>query len=231
MSWVQSKALRRIGAAALLALAASPAAANSLVVRATGAAATQYRPGTSLPDSAQIRLGANDSIVLLTSRGTRTFRGPGNFNPTQAGVAVAGSSGARIGAVRNAGLDPNSPQPSIWQIDVSASGTVCLTSASGVTLWRPNPDGAARLSIRGPGGVNQQVNWAAGQSTLAWPAGMPIANNGEYTLTETGSPVPTSVQVRVVGQVSTDFQAIAETLIRHGCQQQLDVLVDSLPGL
>lgn len=230
MSWVQSKLTRRIGAAILLALAASPAAANSLVVRATGAAATQYRPGTSLPDNAQIRLGPNDSIVLLTSRGTRTFRGPGNFRPTQAGVALAGSTGARIGAVRTAGIDPNSPQPSIWQIDVSSSGTVCLTSASGVTLWRPDPSSTARLSIRGPGG-NTQVSWPAGQSTLAWPGAVPIANNGDYQLTQPTSPVPTSVRVRLIGQVSTDFQAIAATLISNGCQQQLDLLVDSLPGL
>jgi len=223
--------LRRIGAAALLAFVASPAIANSLVVRATGAAATQYRPGTSLPDSAQIRLGANDSIVLLTSRGTRTFRGPGTFRPTQAGVQIAGNSGARVGAVRSAGLDPNVPQPSIWQIDVSSSGTVCLTSAAGATLWRPDPSGAARLSVRGPGGASQQVNWPAGQATLGWPSGVPIANGGDYQLTQPGSPVPTSVRVRLVGQVSTDFQAIAETLLRNGCQQQLDVLVDSLPGL
>ena len=230
MSWVQSKASRRIGAAILLALVASPAAANSLVVRATGGAATQYRPGSSVPDSARIRLGANDSIVLLTNRGTRTFRGPGVFRPTQAGVAVAGNTGARIGAVRTAGIDPNSPQPSIWQIDVSSSGTVCLTSASGVTLWRPDPSGAARLSIRGPAG-STQVNWPAGQSSVAWPSAVPIANDADYQLTQPGSPVPTSVRVKLIGQVSTDFQAIAETLIRNGCQQQLDLLVDSLPGL
>ncbi|MGE0178418.1 MAG: hypothetical protein AB7O91_01195 [Sphingomonas sp.] len=184
-----------------------------------------------MPDNAQIRLSANDSIVLLTSRGTRTFRGPGTFRPTQAGAQVAGNSGARVGAVRSAGIDPSVPQPSIWQIDVSSSGTVCLTSASAATLWRPDTSGAARLSIRGPGGSTHEVNWPAGQATLAWPSAVPLANDGDYQLTQPGSPVPTSVRVKLVGQVSTDFQAIAETLIRNGCQQQLDVLVDSLPGL
>ena len=50
-------------------------------------------------------------------------------------------------------------------------------------------------------------------------------------LTQAGTAVPTQVRVKLVGQVSTDFQQIADTLIRNGCQQQLDLLVDSLPGM
>ena len=71
--------------------------------------------------------------------------------------------------MRSAGLDPNMPQPSIWQIDVSAGGTVCLTSATSATLWRPDPASAARLSIRGPGGASQQVSLAGrrGHARLA----------------------------------------------------------------
>lgn len=222
--------MRRLGAAALLAIAASPAVANVLVVRSQGPSQAQFRPGRSLGDNEAFTLRAGDTVVILSSRGTRAFQGPGTYRPSQAGTQVASNSGARIGAVRSAGLDPNMPQPSIWQIDVSAGGTVCLTSATGATLWRPDHASASRLSIRGPNG-SQQVTWPAGSATLGWPAGMPLANNASYELTQAGTAVPTHVQVKLVGQVSTEYQAMADVLIRNGCQQQLDLLVDSLPGM
>lgn len=230
MSWGQSKLLRRFGAAALLALAASPALANVLVVRSQGPSSAQFRPGRSLGDNEAFTLRQGDTVVILSSRGTRAFQGPGTFRPSQAGVQVAANSGARLGVVRSAGLDPNVPQPSIWQIDVSSSGTVCLPSAASATLWRPDSAGEARLSIRGPGG-SQQVTWPAGASTLAWPRALPIANDARYDLTQAGTAVPTQVTVKLVGPVASDFQVMADTLIRNGCQQQLDLLVDSLPGM
>ncbi|MGQ0659993.1 hypothetical protein [Sphingosinicella sp.] len=205
--------------------------ANVLVVRSAGPSAQSYRPGRSLGDNEAFTLRAGDTVVVLSSRGTRAFQGPGTFRSTQAGTQVASNSGARIGAVRSAGLDPNMPQPSIWQIDVSAGGTVCLTSATGATLWRPDHSGATRLSIRGPSGASQQATWPAGAATLAWPSAMPIANNASYELTQAGTAVPTRVQVKLIGPVSTEYQAMADTLIRNGCQQQLDLLVDSLPGM
>ena len=215
----------------MLALAASPAIANVLVVRSAGPSAAAYRPGRSLGDNEAFRLQAGDTVVILSPRGTRAFQGPGTFRPSQAGTAMASNSGARIGAVRSAGLDPNMPQPSIWQIDVSAGGTVCLTSAAGATLWRPDHGAATRLSIRGPGGASQQATWPAGAATLAWPSSMPIANNASYELAQAGTAVPTRVQVKLIGPVSTEYQAMADSLIRNGCQQQLDLLVDSLPGM
>jgi len=227
LSWVQSKLVRRIGAAALLALAAGPAVANVLVVRSTAA---QYRPGRSLGDNEAFTLRQGETLVILSARGTRAFQGPGTFRSTQPGVQVAANSGARLGVVRSAGIDPNQPPPSIWQIDVSSSGTVCLPSASNATLWRPDSSGEARLSIRGPGG-SQQVSWPAGAATLAWPSSLPLANDARYDLTQAGTAVPTQVTVKLVGPVSTDFQQMADTLIRNGCQQQLDLLVDSLPGM
>ena len=72
---------------------------------------------------------------------------------------------------------------------------------------------------------------AAGAATLAWPSGLPIANNASYELTQAGTAVPTQVQVKLVGPVPTDHQAQADILIRNGCQQQLDLLVDTLPGM
>jgi hypothetical protein len=215
----------------LLAIAASPAFANVTVVRSSGPSAAQFRPGRSLGDNEAFTLRQGDSVVVLSARGTRAFAGPGTFRPSQPGTQVASNSGARIGAVRSAGLDPNIPQPSIWQIDVNSGGTVCLPNAASATLWRLEHSGAMRLSIQGPGGASQQVTWPAGSATLAWPRALPIANNGDYQLSQAGTGVPTQVRLKLVGPVPTDYQQMADTLIRNGCQQQLDLLVDSLPGM
>jgi hypothetical protein len=39
--------------------------------------------------------------------------------------------------------------------------------------------------------------------------------------------VPTTVRVKLVGAVSGDLTAVAETLIRNQCTEQLDILVQS----
>src|SRR5688500_6017825 len=107
LSWVQNRLkLSRVAIAALLATAAASAAANVLVVRSSGPSAKSYAPGSSLPDNARLQLRAGDTVVVLDSRGTRTFRGPGTFSPATAAPAgtqtVQGNSGrrARIGAGR-----------------------------------------------------------------------------------------------------------------------------------
>ena len=143
MSWERNRSsLGRIALAVLLVAGAASAAANVLVVRSSGPSAKAYPPGRSLPDNARIALRAGDTLVVLGARGTRTFRGPGNFNPStavQAGTqTVQGNNGriARIGAVRSAPIVPSATPTSIWDVDASQSGTTCLAASSGVRLWR-----------------------------------------------------------------------------------------------
>jgi len=203
-----------------------------LVVRSSGPSAAQYPPGRSLPDDARITLQGNDMVVLLSAGGTRSLRGPGTFTPSQAAgprIASTGSSRARVGAVRSAGIDPNMPQPSIWQVDVSQSGTACLTGPAAATLWRPDSGQAGRLTISAPGAAARNVEWQAGQSTMAWPAGVPLANNAEYTFAQRGAPAPATVRVKLIGQIAGDLPAVADALIRNGCREQLDLLVATAP--
>src|SRR5687768_17334691 len=174
LSWVQSKAsLSRLAIAALLVTGAASAAASVIVVRSSGPSAKSYPPGRSLPDNARITLRADDTLVVLANGGTRTFRGPGTFSPTAAvqattrTIATADGRRARIGAVRNAGVVPRSP--TIWHVDVSQSGTFCLATTTEVMLWRADATQTANLTIVGPGGESQTVDWPAGQPVLAWP--------------------------------------------------------------
>ncbi|HET9427554.1 MAG TPA: hypothetical protein VFO69_04270 [Allosphingosinicella sp.] len=231
MSWVQSKAsLSRLAIAALLVTGAASAAANVLVIRSTGPSAKSYPPGRSLPDNARIALQASDVVVVLANGATRTFRGPGNFSPTaavQAGTRTVTTGGrqARIGAVRNAGVVPRSP--TIWHVDATQSGTFCLATTADVNLWRPDASQTASLTITGPGGESQTIDWPAGQAVLPWPASVGIADGGEYRLRQAGVAVPTRITFQTVDSQLGDIQAVAEALIANDCQDQLNVLVET----
>ena len=229
MSWgPNSSFLRRALIAAVLLSTAGTAAANILVVRSS---TSSYRAGQSLPDNARLTLRAGDSVVVLASGGTRTFRGPGNFAANGAArgpVLAADADGrrARVGAVRDAGVVPRGP--TIWHVDVTQSGTFCLAGASNVMLWRPNASGPVRLTVAGPGGT-RTLNWAANAPTAAWPRQIAIANGATYTITEPGVAVPVTITFRVLSSEPHDVQGVAQALIANGCQGQLDVLVESQP--
>jgi hypothetical protein len=237
LSWVRNKfSPSRLALAVLLATGAASAAANVLVVRSSGPSAKGFPPGRSLPDNARIQLSAGDTVVVLDSRGTRTFRGPGTFSPAaavQAGAqTVQGSNGrrARIGAVRSAAIVPTATPTTIWDVDASQSGTMCLASSSGVRLWRPDSSQASIVTVTGPNGASQAVEWPAGASTVPWPASVPITSGAQYQLRQAGSPVASRILVKTLESRPTDIQAVAEALIRNECREQLDLLVDTAPS-
>jgi len=216
---------RRALIAIFLLSTAGSAAANVLVVRSTN---PSYRAGQSLPDNAQIRLGAGEQIMVLANGGTRTFRGPGTFSPnTRVANATVNNGGriARVGAVRDAGIIPRGP--TIWHVDVTQSGTFCLASAANVMLWRPDASAPGRFTITGPGGA-RTVNWRTNEPTIAWPGGAP-ANGATYTITQPGVAVPVTITFRLLTSQPHDVQGVAQALIANGCEGQLDVLVDSQP--
>jgi hypothetical protein len=225
-------------AAILLGTAASAAAADILVVRANGPSAAKYPPGKSIPDSGKITLLANDSLVLLDGRGTRTVRGPGTF---LAGGPVHSANGdsslsvitkgvsqrrARIGAVRSVSAAPRSP--SIWHVDVAKSATVCLAEPSNVTLWRPDASQAVTLSVTGSDGATRKLDWAKGEATLALPADFKIDEGASYRLSWDGAAAPTSLKFRTLSEKPAGLEDMASSLIKNGCEAQLDLLIETV---
>jgi len=227
--------VRRAAVAALLATAAASAAANVLVVRSAGPSAKAYPAGRSIPDNARITLQAGDSVTVLGPGGTRSFRGPGNFSPnasTSAGATTLASNDgrrARIGAVRSAGIVPH--PTTIWDVDVTQGGTICLAGTDNVMLWRPDSSVATTVTVTGPNGRAQNVRWPAGEATIAWPSAGSIANGASYTFAEQGVAVPTRITFRTLTTEPTNLQAVAAALIENGCQDQLDLLVETQPDL
>ena len=73
--------------------------------------------------------------------------------PSQISLASAAGQRGRFGALRAAEVAHN---PSIWDIDVTQSGKVCVTKASKLQLWRPDTDGAASVQIQSADGQSRR---------------------------------------------------------------------------
>lgn len=239
MSWGPNKMkFHHLAAALILASGAGAAAADVLVVRASGPSSKNFPAGKAIADNARITLQANDSLVVLDSRGTRTLRGPGTFTPggpaqastrssAVASVATGSTRRARIGAVRSVGASA-ARSPSIWHIDVAKSSNICLADPANVTLWRADASKPVKLSLSRAGGVAQEVDWAAGQSTLTWPAALAISDGADYSLNWDGAAKPTNLKFRTLPAKPGGLEEMASSLIQNGCEAQLDLLIETV---
>jgi hypothetical protein len=213
-----------LGAATAVALSSTAAVASVVVVRSLGPSAKAYPPGKTLPETASISLKGGDVVTLIGPGSARTLRGPGNFDAKSVTLASASAKRGRFGALRTAEVARN---PSIWDIDVTQSGKVCVNQASKPKLWRPETDNPAKLTIRSSDGKSQEVSWAAGKHTANWPTNLPIANSTQYQIEWPSSGEKNSVSLVTVPTPPADLVGAAQLLIENGCQNQLDVLVES----
>lgn len=212
------------GAALALALGSTAAMANVVVVKSLGPSSKAYPPGKTLPPSAKITLQGGDIVTLLGPSSAKTLRGPGSFDAGQVSLASAAAQRGRFGALRASEVAHN---PGIWDIDVSNGGKVCVADASKLKLWRPDTDAEAKITIRAADGKSQQLSWAAGKALAAWPATLPVKSGASYQVEWPDTGETNSLQVVLVPSPPADLVGAAKVLIDHGCQKQLDVLVES----
>src|SRR3954451_9610259 len=165
------------GEAAAIALTSTAGVASVVVVKSLGPSSKAYPPGKTLSESAKITLQGGDIVTVLGPASAQTLRGPGNFDAKQVTLASAAAKRGRFGALRAAEVAHN---PSIWDIDVSQGGKICVADASKVQLWRPDSEAEATIEIRSPDGKSQQLSWAAGKALTAWPATLPVTNGASY---------------------------------------------------
>jgi len=212
------------GAAMACALGSSAALANVVVVKSLGPSSKAYPPGKTLPPSAKITLQGGDVLTVLGPSSAKTLRGPGNFDAGQVSLASAAGQRGRFSALRATEVAHN---PSIWDIDVSGGGKVCVSNASKLQLWRPDSDAEAKVTIRTPEGKSQDLSWAAGKALAPWPAALPIRSAGSYQVEWQGTGEKSSLDVVLVPAAPADLVGAAQVLIQNGCQKQLDLLVES----
>jgi hypothetical protein len=212
-----------VGAAVAVALSSTAAVASVVVVKSLGPSAKAYPPGKTMPDSASFSLKGGDVITVLGPSSAQTLRGPGNFEAKQVALASAAGKRGRFGALRTAEIARN---PSIWDLDVTQSGKVCVNN-NNISLWRPDSQAAVTVSIRSADGKSQEVAWAAGKSSAAWPKALPIANSAQYQIAWPDSGDTSSIEFVTVSSAPTDLVGAAQLLIENGCQNQLNLLVES----
>ncbi|MEJ7927141.1 hypothetical protein WG908_10295 [Sphingobium sp. AN641] len=220
-----------------------PAAAESLVVRASGPSAKAYPAGAKLADAARITLKAGDVLTLLDGRGTRTLRGPGSFavaGPVSAGTDSRTSLSslletkrvrrARTGAVRGTdGAGQPSRNPSIWYVDVSQSSTICVADPANLRLWRPDSVNAITLTATPfAGGKAGSILFGAGEATTAWPASLPVVDGAAYRLGWPGAKQAVAIRFALMNSASEGLEDTAATLIERKCDAQLDLLVETV---
>lgn len=244
------KFARKLGKAALGAIllvgVSGAAVAQNMVVRSTGPSAKSYPAGKKLSSNAKLTLKKQDRVTILGKGGTRVFKGPGTYslnksagNQSSSSTRLAsfinnrGSSRARTGAVRSAGVsmtDVEPRNPNLWFLDVTKGGKFCVADAKTLVLWRPDYTGSATANIVEPNdGVVTKVAWGKGNPLKSWPtAEAPLKNGSSYRLI--GSNVEKSVEVNFVmlNEAPQDLDEAAAALIANGCQSQLDLLVETL---
>jgi hypothetical protein len=211
-------------AAVAIAAASTAAVANVVVVKSLGPSAKAYPPGRMLPETAKISLQGGDVLTVIGPASAQTLRGPGNFDAKQVALASAAGQRGRFGALRAAEVAHN---PSIWDVDVSQSGKICVTDASRLQLWRPDSETAVTIELRSAGGKTEQLSWAAGKALTAWPAALPINNGASYQVEWPDTGEKSSLDFVTVPGAPGDLVGAAQVLLEHGCQKQLDLLVES----
>lgn len=221
-----------------LAIFAGAAAANAavLVVRSSGPSSKAFPAGKAVPENQVINLKANDVVILLDSRGTRTLRGPGKFSATASASTATGSSLAaltnqntnrrsRVGAVRRPPSGATSGR-NVWQADIGRSGNVCVANPADLGLYRGNAAAAARVTVTETGsGKTAAVQFSEGQKIATWPAGVPVVPGGRYQISGGGGNV--AYTARMIQPVPAGLEGLAQSFIRNDCQAQLDVLIDT----
>jgi hypothetical protein len=212
------------GAAVAITMGSSAGVANVVVVKSLGPSAKAYPPGKTLPESAKINLQGGDVVTVIGPASAQTLRGPGNFDAKQVALSAAAGQRGRFGALRATDVAHN---PSIWDVDASQSGKVCVSDASKLQLWRPDKEAAVTVKIHDADGKSQELNWAAGTALAAWPAALPVKSGAEYQVEWPEGDSSKLELVTIVPPPPQDLVGAAQVLVEHGCQKQLDLLVDS----
>lgn len=210
------------GAAVAIALGSTASVANVVVVKSLGPSAKSYPPGKTLPESAKINLQGGDVVTVIGPASAQTLRGPGNFDAKQVALASAAGQRGRFGALRAAEVAQN---PSIWDVDVSSGGKVCVANPAKLQLWRADSEGPVTVEIRSADGKAQSLSWAAGKALAPWPAALPIRSGSEYSVEWPDGGDTSKLEVVTVASAPTDLVGAAQMLLENGCQKQLDLLV------
>lgn len=226
-----------LGTASLAAVASA-----GVVVSSSGPSASQFPAGKKLDDSSRITLKAGDKVTVLTANGTRVISGPGTHQVGAAGASKRStfavltrqrsSQRVRTGAVRGTGT-PDQParNPSLWYVDVTRPGTVCVADPAALRLWRPAADSATTYVVSRSGAEatsHVHIAFASGAAEADWDDNqLPVAEGTAYTISGPGV-AQGELRFTMLETAPDDPEELAARLIEKGCAAQLDLLTTAL---
>jgi hypothetical protein len=229
-------------ACALAAAGAGSMALAGVVVSSSGPSASQFPAGKKLDDNSRITLKAGDKVTVLTTNGTRVISGAGTHQVGAAGASKRStfavltrqrsSQRVRTGAVRGTGTgEAETRNPNLWFVDVSRSGTMCVTNGTAVRLWRPGSEVETTFVVSQPGApppTQVHVPFASGVADAGWDSErLPVTEGATYTITGPGGS-PSEVRFTLLDSPPDDPEELAARLIEKGCTAQLDLLTTAL---
>jgi hypothetical protein len=240
------------GAAAIAAcgFSAVPAAAQAVVVRASGPSAAKFPMGTKLAAGAAVKLEAGDVVTVLDRAGTRVYKGKGAFK-IDSKVArdnnlvnvlsrsLSNPTAVRAGAVRGVSLMPSAGPmvpKSVWLADIDKGGKVCVPQGSGAYLWRSTSE-ARRMTwlSEAEGGAQVRIAFPQGTSGVAWPnASLPLIAGRSYRIADDGAsahPVDFEIVSLAPDAIPADASELGSLLLANGCAVQFEALADTLGKL
>lgn len=225
---------------ALAALVAPAAALAGVVVSSSGPSASQYPVGRQIGDNDRIVLRAGDTVTVLQNGGTRVLRGPATVVLAQAGAATTNAAfaslttqraarRARTGAVRTGATGPVT-NPSLWYVDVTSAGTVCLPDADNVRLWRADTQADSTYAIAPEGASEAAVTatFRAGESLAVWDINHPPVTGQTYRVGHGSGTNAVDVRFVFLDTVPATAEELAASLIASGCTSQVAQMAQAM---
>jgi len=225
---------------AAMALVAPVTAQAGVVIKSSGPSASEYPVGKKLDDSGRITLQSGDSVTVLSNGRTRVISGAGVHRVAERGTSKRSTFAAltrqrsnarvRTGATRGAPTDAAASRASLWDVDVSKSGTVCVASFDAVRLWRPAYDAATTYVVAsGANSEHVHVSFEEGKAITAWDVSrMPLSDGASFDITADGGTETVNVSFAKLEPVPASPEDMAAALIAKGCTGQLDLLATKM---
>ena len=237
MSWDPNRLkLSRVALAALLVTGAASAAANVLVVRSSGPVGRKLSAGhvaarqcAASRCAAATRSSCSAAAAPAPSAARAISARPPRSAPATQTDRADGRR-ARIGAVRSAGILPTQPGDDLAGRRVAERHRLrapmrATSSCGGPTAARPSTPGDQRPGRRLAAGrlAGRRVDPRLAARPADRQRRRLSAPPGQRRGAVLGS------RFKTLNSQPADLAGVAEALIQNGCQEQLDLLVDTAP--
>jgi hypothetical protein len=131
--------------------------------------------------------------------------------------------------VRGAGDVGPPTKPSLWYVDVTSAGTLCLPDPDNVRLWRADTQADSTYAITAEGLSEGPIDatFRAGESLAIWDINHPPVSGHTYRIGHGSGAMAVDVRFVFLDAVPASPEELAGALIANGCTVQLAQLASA----